>query len=472
MKSTTLILSDHATSGADLLVSIRHLPKGKWTEGIIEQLREAVRDGALRPGVQLPSSRALAEDLGVSRGVVLGAYDQLKAEGFLTAEHGSGTVVADIGTAQSFTAVRIVDRHRQPSNPGVPDPGLFPRKEWLRAYRSAFNDLSGADLRYGDPQGFLPLRTQLADYLGRVRGIRSSPDQILIVNGFAQGLAIIARLLARTGITAIAVEEPGSIGTRNQLQDWGLATPAVDVDEEGLDVESLRATHAQAVLVTPAHQYPTGVALSAIRRRDLLRWVSEEPNRLIIEDDYDAEYRYDHAPIGSLQAANPQQVLTGASISKTLAPALRLGWLVLPTALVESATTIKATFDLGTSVPSQAALAELLRNGSFDRHLRRTRLHYSQKRQAIVARLRNDLPDCNLSGFEAGLNICIQLNPGTDDQSIAAGLKSQGVRCEALSEYQQGKPARSGLVIDLSAIHSLELIIAAIAGDPQLSPTR
>ncbi len=457
---------DWTTNGLDLAVSIVGVPRGHWAAHLVEHLRSAIRAGALRTGVRLPSTRSLSADLGVSRGVVLSVYDQLKAEGYLTAEPGSGTRVAPLPTTLApDPPPERLSPHR-PNSPGLPDTALFPRRDWIRAYSAAFTSLPSADLRYGDPQGYVPLRRELADYLGRARGLAASPHQILIVNGFAQGLAILARILPTVAITTIAVEEPGSRGTRRQLQDWGLATPPVSVDGEGVIVSSLRASGADAVLVTPAHHYPTGVALSPERRRELLRWVQEEPRRIIIEDDYDAEYRYDHAPLGSLQPFNPAQIVTGSSVSKTLAPALRLGWLVLPTNLIERAIGAKAMFDLGVSIPDQAALVELLSSGAFDRHLRRTRQHYRRLRRRVAAQLRQELPECTVTGLEAGLNACLRFDIDVDDRTLAKELLGKGIRCAALGDYQQRSPSSGGLVIDLSAAtaQAISTIAAAVRG--------
>jgi GntR family transcriptional regulator/MocR family aminotransferase len=467
MPRTTLESSDWTTFGRDLLVSVSGTPRGRWASTLCDQLRTPIRAGALRAGVRLPSSRALARDLGVSRGVIVGVYEQLAAEGYLRTRPGSGTVVADVG--HSAPAASASQHPPRPSpvrhNPGLPDVGLFPRKTWLRAYRRALESLPDADLRYGHPQGYLPLRESLADYLGRVRGLRASAEDILIVNGFAQGFALLARMLPRYGVGAIAVEEPGSTGARDQLRDWGMETPPVAIDEQGLMVEELEATAVSAVLVTPAHHYPTGVVLSPERRRRLLEWVRVADGRFIIEDDYDAEYRYDSNPVGSLQPFDPERVITGSSISKTLAPGLRLGWLVLPPALIDAAVRLKATFDLGTGVLSQAAFTELLRSGDFDRHLRHSRIRYRRHRQRLAARLTDASPDLRLSGLDAGLSLCIHIDLG-DDQAVADRLKNAGIRCEALSYYQQRPNPHTGLVLDIATTHDrqLDAVIEAIRG--------
>lgn len=288
--------------GRDLLVSTANVARGAWGTHLCEEIRDAVRTGSLRPGVQLPASRTLAGDLGVSRGVICGVYDQLKAEGYLISRPGSATVVADaVDPSAAQEAGRSAPHLRPPGSPGLPDPRLFPRREWLKAYRTVLDHLPDSELNYPDPQGYLPLREELADYLGRVRGLRTSSENILIVNGYAQGLAVLARVLRQRDINQIAVEEPGSSGTRAQLNDWAISTPPVRVDDQGLDVSSLNDSGARAVLLTPAHHYPTGVVLAPSRRHQLLDWVAQQPDRYIIEDDYDAEYRYDMAPVGSLQ---------------------------------------------------------------------------------------------------------------------------------------------------------------------------
>jgi GntR family transcriptional regulator/MocR family aminotransferase len=358
-------------------------------------------------------------------------------------------------------------------NPGLPDTALFPRGAWLRAYRQAFDALPASELRYGHPQGYEPLRTELADYLGRVRGLRTSAHDLVVLNGFAQGFALLARLLPDLGIGAIAVEDPGSTGARDQLRGWGVATPPIDVDDEGLIVEQLERSGASAVLVTPAHQYPTGVTLGPQRRRQLLAWVRAGERRYIIEDDYDAEYRYDSDPVGSLQPFDPDRVISGSSISKTLAPGLRLGWLAMPGDLTEAAVRIKASFDLGTEVLTQAAFATLLHSGGFDRHLRASRVHYRRQRARLATRLAEAHPDLRVSGLDAGLSLCLHLDLGSD-RHVAGELKQAGVRCEALSYYSQREDAPRGLVLDLVATgeRELDLVIEAISGRDRLGSDR
>ncbi|MDY7103746.1 MAG: PLP-dependent aminotransferase family protein [Actinomycetota bacterium] len=460
---------DWTAFGHDLLVSLADVPRGRWGNHLCEQVRGAIRTGALRPGVRLPSTRNLARDLGLSRGVAVNVYEQLVAEGYLESRPGSATrvaasAVADDETRAAPSAHRPVVNH----NPGLPDLGLFPRAEWLRAYKAALDELTDADLRYGEPQGYEPLRIELADYLGRVRGITAGPDRIVIVNGYAQALSILARLLVSQGRPTIAVEEPGSTGARDQLRAWGAATPPVTVDRDGLVAGQLDATGADAVLVTPAHQYPTGVVLAPERRRRLLDWTTAADG-YVIEDDYDAEFRYDSAPVGSLQPHASDRVISGSSVSKTLSPALRLGWLVLPADLVGPVVQTKLNTDISTATLPQAALTNLLRSGGLDRHLRRCRRHYRRVREQIVSRVAAHVGADAISGADAGLNLCIRFAASVDDRPIANGLRALGVACQPLSHYHQHPPERGGLVLDVPATTTSHLahLEAALANISQ-----
>ncbi|MCP4898766.1 MAG: PLP-dependent aminotransferase family protein [bacterium] len=457
MNRSTSIDNEWTTFGRDLMVSLTEIPKGQWTTHLCRQIRDAIRGGALRPGVRLPSTRALAKDLRLSRGVVVNVYEQLTAEGYLKPSAGSATRVAHeflLKTGSEPVCIHRIGPFVE-HNPGLPDPGQFPRTDWLRAYRTALKKLSDTDLCYGDPQGFEPLRTELSDYLGRVRGVIAKPEQLLVISGYAQGVAVVAQILLGCGIDAVAVEEPGSTGIRHQLVDWGVTTPPVAVDERGLSVLALRATGARAVLTTPAHHYPTGFVLAPDRRHQLLNWVHEGPH-YIVEDDYDAEFRYDHAPISSLQPLAPERIITGSSVSKTLTPSLRLGWLVLPPQLIEQAVRVKISMDLGTPTPSQAAFTEFLRTGAFDRHLRRSRRHYRIRRERIAERLLQFLNPSVLTGTEAGLNICIRIDKHVDDQAISDELRSIGSCCRPLSHYYQHEPQR-GLILDVATTQSTHL---------------
>jgi len=436
-----------ATRGAELHVSVAGIARGRRARHLAEQIREAVLAGRLVAGGSLPSSRALAEDLGVSRGVVVDVYEQLVAEGYLDTGPGRrGTRVS--ARTPSVDPTRQLDGlpRRAGTNPGRPDPALFPRREWLRAYTTAVRTLTDGDLSYGEARGLDALRLELSRYLARVRGIGVDPGQIMIVSGFAQGMVCIVRLLtARFGSPLIAVEDPGSIGSVEQLRAWGARVVAIPVDADGIVTDALEGSGAHAVLVTPAHQYPTGVTLAAHRRVALVDW-ARRTGALVIEDDYDAEYRYDRSALTSLHALMPDRVITGGSTSKSLAPALRIGWLVAPADLVDDLVDIKATLDLATTTLEQAALAHFIANGSLDRHLRRTRAIYRQRRDAVIEAARSLPGVAAVSGIAAGLHVVIRLEADANETAMVDAARSLGLDAQPLTKYCM-RTAEPGLVL-------------------------
>ncbi|MCT2585102.1 MocR-like pyridoxine biosynthesis transcription factor PdxR [Actinophytocola gossypii] len=421
-----------STSSPELFVELdRSRPRGLRAQ-LERNLRDAIRAGRLRPGVRLPSSRTLAADLRITRGVVVAAYHQLTAEGYLTSRQGWGTVVNAITTPREPRS-----RHPRPDGvrhdfrPGAPDVGLFPHAAWARATRTAMRSLPDQALGYGDPAGLPALRETLADYLGRVRGVSCGPDDIVVCNGFSHGLSLLARVLASRGV---AVEDPGHPSWREQL---GAGCHPVEVDDEGLRVDRLAASGAGAVLVTPAHQYPTGVVLSAGRRIDLLDW-ARTSDAYVIEDDYDAEYRYDGHPVGALQGIAPDHVIHVGSLSKSLAPGLRLGWLVVPPALRDEVVAARAHGDGFTASIIQATVAEFVARGDLDRHLRRTRREYRLRRDALIAALRRLLPGSRATGISAGLHVLVRLPEGTDAPRLAATAARHGILVRPLDRYRFG----------------------------------
>jgi GntR family transcriptional regulator/MocR family aminotransferase len=439
-----------STSSPELFVRLdRSRPRGLRAQ-LERSLRDAIRAGRLRPGARLPSSRALAADLRVTRGVVVAAYDQLTAEGYLTSRQGQGTVV---------NAVTRPDppRPRTPApaavrydfRAGDPDVGLFPHSAWARATRGALRSLSGEALGYSDPAGLPVLRETLADYLRRVRGLSCAPDDVVVCNGFSHGLSLLARVLAGRGThqRGIAVEDPGHRVWREQIEWAGAACLPVEVDDEGVRVDQLTASGADAVLTTPAHQYPTGVVLSAARRVALAGWARARGG-YIIEDDYDAEYRYDRQPVGALQGVAPDHVVYAGSLSKSLAPGLRLGWLVVPAALRGELLAARAHGDRFTTSIVQATAAEFIRHGDLDRHLRRTRRIYHQRRDALIAALHEHLPACRTTGISAGLHAVVQLPDGTDATRAADTAARHGILVRPLRPAPApGQPARPPALI-------------------------
>jgi len=401
-------------------------------------LREAVRCGRLVAGAAIPSTRSLARDLGVSRGVIVEAYAQLVAEGYLAVRQGAQTVVA--AGAHEPRAESTVPRAVTPRfdfRPGLPELRLFPREDWERALRSALRNLRPQQLGYPDPVGAPELRQALAEYLSRVRGVQARERQVIICSGCAQALGVAARALARQGVRRIAVEDPGHRDARRLLEDAGLVPIGVPVDERGICVARLERVRVKAALVTPAHQFPSGHVLDPERRRELVAW-ADRAGAYLVEDDYDAEYRYDRNPVGALQGLFPERVVYAGSASKILAPALRLGWLVVPAELMAGAAEAKRIADLGTPLLEQLAYAEMLSRGAVDRHLRRMRIVYRRRRDALLRALAHYLPDWEPHGAAAGLHVLINLPPTVDEASVVRAAERQSVRVYPASEHRIG----------------------------------
>jgi GntR family transcriptional regulator / MocR family aminotransferase len=430
-----------------------------------DQLREAVRGGRLGPGVALPSSRALARELAVSRGVVVEAYAQLAAEGYLVARQGAPTRVSEAATPGPGAAPAPAGERppRFDFRTGRPDVSLFPRSAWLASLRRALRDAPDARLDYGDPRGAPELRAALARYLGRVRGVACDPERVVVTSGMAQGMALFARALAAGGARRIAMEDPSSAPGRAQLASNGLEVVPIPVDEEGLRTKTLETVAVDAVMITPAHQFPLGVVLAPERRAALLEW-SARTGAVVLEDDYDAEYRYDRQPVGAVQGLAPDLVAYAGSTSKTLAPGLRLGWLVVPERLLDAVTAAKESDDLGTPVVEQLALADFLERGELDRHLRRTRSVYRARRDALVSALARLLPGCPPAGVAAGLHLVVYLPAGTDELAVLDGARSRGVGLAGISEHRV-EPGPPALLLGYGRIPepAIEPAVAALA---------
>ena len=423
-----------AISGVDLHLE---LAGHRVRAGLETALREAVQTGRLAPGTRLPSSRALAADLGIARNTVAEAYAQLVAEGWLTAAQGSGTRVASTAVVLPVPAAdgqppagTRVARHNL--RPGSPDLSAFPRAGWLSAARKALSGAPSQALGYSDPRGRPELRSVLAAYLGRTRGVRVAPDRIVVCAGFTQGLALLCQVLPDVGVTKIAVEDYGQPHTAEALAASGLAPVMLGVDDGGAVLDT---THgAQAMLLTPAHQFPLGSVLSPRRRAEAARWAASSGG-LIIEDDYDGEFRYDRQPVGALQALAPEHVIYAGTVSKTLAPGLRLGWLVLPDRLTEAVASAKARSDAHTSSFEQLTLAEFITSGAYDRHVRRVRLAYRRRRDRLVAALAAHAPGVRVTGIAAGLHAVAELGPGQREEQVIARAAARGVAIEGLGGY-------------------------------------
>jgi GntR family transcriptional regulator/MocR family aminotransferase len=427
-----------ATSPPELLISLTPDADVPLRLQVERGLRQAIRSGRLPAGALLPSTRVLATDLGISRGVVLSAYDQLLAEGYLVAERGSATRVAERCAecaADSVPEVRTTATYQYDFRPGVPDMSLFPRNAWLNAMRRTLSVEPAGIFDYPDVRGIEAARASVAAYLNRARAAETRSDRIVLCNGFAQGIRLVSHVLRERGIKAIAVEDPIDADQDTYLNAEGLQQIRVPVDEDGLRVDLLSRTDARAVMVTPAHQYPTGAVLSPSRRTALLEWAVQR-RAIIIEDDYDAEYRYDREPIGSLQGRAPDYVAYIGTASKMLSPALRLGWLALPAQLVDEVARVKFTADRGSPALDQLALADFLDRGELDKHLRKTRQIYRSRRDELVTALREHAPELRVRGVAAGLHLLVEFPHVVDEQRIVEAAAKHSIRVVASRSFR------------------------------------
>jgi GntR family transcriptional regulator / MocR family aminotransferase len=427
-----------AISGVDLHVDLT----GTRVRAALESaLRDAVRTGRLRPGLLLPSSRALAADLGIARNTVAEAYGQLVAEGWLAARQGSGTRVAPRPPARPRPAAVSGQqpRLRYDLRPGSPSVSSFPRSVWLSALRRTLPNAPAAAFDYGDPRGLPDLRTALAEYLARARGVHTDPDRILVCTGFTQGLRLLCDVLRARGASAVAMEAYGQPHHRNLVRGTGLDVTALPVDADGACVDTLGAV--AAAVLTPAHQFPLGPLLVPRRRTQAVTW-AHGYGGLIVEDDYDGEFRYDRRPVGAMQALAPDHVVYAGTTSKSLAPALRLGWLVLPAALVDEAVAAKRMLDGQHGVLDQLAFTDLLRSGRYDRHVRGRRRAYARRREGLLAALRREAPDVRVTGLAAGMHAVLQLPEGTSEDQVVARAARHGLAVDGLGGYRSpGVPA-------------------------------
>ncbi|MGY1584858.1 MocR-like pyridoxine biosynthesis transcription factor PdxR [Streptomyces sp. MN13] len=431
-----------ATLGIDL-----HLEPagGGVRRGLTDALRDAVRTGRLAPGTRLPSSRTLAVDLGLARNTVAGAYADLVAEGWLTARQGSGTRVADRAvpppTRRPAPSPNRTGRPAYSLVPGTPDLASFPRAQWLKAARRALTTAPNDALGYGDPRGRVELRTALAGYLSRARGVRADPDRIVVCAGFAHGLRLLGQILHTRGERALAVESYGLDVHWDLVERAGLRTVPLPFDAAGTGLDGLDGTGAGAVLLTPSHQFPMGVALRPERRAAVVDW-ARRTGGLILEDDYDGEFRYDRQPVGALQDLDPDHVVHLGTASKSLAPGLRLGWMVLPPSLVDE---VRALGGSAVAALDQLTLAEFITSGAYDRHVRAARLRYRRRRDALVAAVAARAPEVTVTGIAAGLHVLLQLPPGTE-QSVVRAAAWQGLAVHGLSRYRH--PRAAGRPVD------------------------
>ena len=447
----------------DLHLDLSDVVGGSLRERVERALREAVRSGRLAPGSRLPSTRALCAQLGVSRGVVVEAYSQLAAEGYLQTRRGGGTSVvgAVLSAGSSGANVMPTGAVHHDLNPYRPALDGFPRGAWLSALTRVLRSIPDERLAYPDPAGAFELRASLAAYLGRVRGVRATPEQILITGGTRQGVELLWSVLVAEGARRVAVEQPGWRGMSETAADAGLLTLPVPVDEHGLVVERLSCEQVDAVALAPAHQFPTGAVLSAARRLKLVEWVRMR-DALIVEDDYDAEYRYDRQPIGSLQGLAPEHVAYTGSTSKTLAPAIRLGWLVLAPQLAEQVAVRQRRRGSMPSTLNQLALSDLIERGELDRHLRRQRRRYSRRREVLLDALARKLPEARVSGAAAGLYVVVGLPDGVSEPAALDAACSRGIAIEGVGGPSPALALGYANLTDAAVIPAVEALAASL----------
>lgn len=437
----------------DLLIELSRDVPVPLHRQIEVSIRDGIRSGRLRLGASLPPTRTMAADLGVSRGVVVEAYQQLVAEGYLNSRTGGYTQIA-IGAdpPATLTPSAPAPAPRIDFGYGRADVIHFPRAAWLRSVRRVLTEAPNERFGYPSGRGIPELHEALADYLNRVRGTSAKPDNVVICNGYAQGIALLVQVLAKSGAKRLAVEDPSSDDDARPIAaSVGLEVVGVPVDNDGIRVDVLDRTDADAVILTPSHQWPTGAVLSAEARAAVLRWASRR-GALVVEDDYDAEYRYDRAPIGAIQGLAPDQVVYAGSASKTLAPGLRLGWLVVPRNLVDDVAEAKIAADRGSPALDQLAFADFLSRGEFDRHLRRMRPVYRRRRHALLRALRERLPDLDPAGVSAGLHLVAWLPSDLDETTVVDGAARRGLGVHGLAPYRISGEGDGGLIFGYATL--------------------
>jgi GntR family transcriptional regulator/MocR family aminotransferase len=437
----------------ELLVELRRDGAVPLHRQIEAAIRAGIRSGRLPLGSSLPPTRTIAADLGVSRGVIVEAYQQLTAEGYLTSRAGGYTQVA-IGPEPATTLARPAraPKPRIDFGYGRADVSSFPRAAWLRSIRRVLTEAPDERFGYLGGRGVPELHDALAGYLNRVRGTAAESANVVICNGYAQGLTLVIQVLARSGARRIAVEDPSADDDARPIAAAaGLDVVGVPVGRDGVQIDALDRIEADALVLTPSHQWPTGGVLAAESRTAVLRWAARR-GALVVEDDYDAEYRYDRAPIGAIHGLAPDRVVYAGTASKTLAPGLRLGWLVVPPHLVDAVAEAKVAADRGSPVIDQLAFADFLSRGELDRHLRRMRPVYRRRRDVLLTALRERLPDLEPVGIAAGLHLVAWLPPDLDEAVIVETAARRGLGVHGVGPYRMAAGGAGGLIFGYAAL--------------------
>ena len=434
-------------TGSDLvlLLELAQRTHGDRGSHLQQSLRDAVRAGRLCAEERLPGSRELAVAARMARGTVVEAYEQLVAEGYLEARSGSGTLVASAalrGAAEPPGTPPGPRRFEVDLRPGFPDLGSFPGDDWAWALARAARSITRGQLTYGSPLGHPFAREAIAGALRRTRAAETTPAAVALGSGFAQCVTLVLAVLAERGVRSLAVEDPGDRSVDDVAHSVGMEVIGIPVDGEGIDVEALAESGAEAVIVTPAHQAPTGAVLSPSRRAQLIAW-ADATGGWVLEDDYDSEFRYDRQPVGALQGVAPDRVILFGSTSKTHAPAIRIGWIAAPGVLLPRLAERKDAADRGSSALDQFAFGLLLDSGRHDRHVRAMRSVYKRRRGALVAALGEWAPWLRLTGIEAGFHGLLQLPSGSAEDDVVERAAERSVALRGLTGYsllQSGLP--------------------------------
>ncbi|WP_459710078.1 MocR-like pyridoxine biosynthesis transcription factor PdxR [Actinophytocola sp. KF-1] len=457
LRSNFVVVSQTNFAWATLL-DVGAREQGRLHDRLARALRTAIRDGRLPEGAAVPPSRALAEELGCSRWVVTEAYGQLTAEGYLSGRVGSATRVAwspDTVPAAQPSRAPVTPPVRYDLSPGLPEVRAFPRRRWADAVRAVTRAVRHDDLGLPDPAGHAAARATIAQYLRRSRGADTGAASVFLCAGITDGLVRTCRALRMRGITDVAVEDPGWGRVRDAAASTGMRLHVVPVDHDGLRVDEVAGTPARAVVVSAAHQFPTGSVLSPARRAALVRW-ARAVDGYVIEDDYDAEFRYDHHPVAVMQGMAPARVFLLGSVSKTLTPALGLGWLVAPAALTDA---LRSANPVAAAPPvlDQLALATFVDRGWYDAHLRASRRRYRARRDLLVRALATAVPAGRVEGTAAGLHVLLHLPDGTDTARVVHAGADAGLLLTDLDEYRTRPSPDRALVLGYGNIGDTEV---------------
>lgn len=485
------------------IISLERLAKLPLYRQLYFQLQEAILAGQLAPGTRLPSTRALAQELQVSRNTTLNAYDQLIAEGYIESKVGSGTCVTHTLPEETVYISRTRKLHNQPPlpadsplepqlsergsrlnsipfvekseprafRPGLPAIDAFPFKLWGKLLQRSWQELDKSQLGYSNVMGYRPLREAIVNYLQTARGVRCTTEQVLITNGAQQALTLSTTVLLNDG-DAAWLENPSYDGAKAALHSVGALIVPVHVDQEGLVVDEgiSQAPDARLVIISPSHQYPLGVTMSLTRRMQLLEWANER-QAWVLEDDYDSEYRYTGPPLAALQGLDRTgRVIYIGTFSKVLFPALRIGYMVVPPSLIAPFRAARAHADRGAALLEQVVLTQFINEGHFARHIRRMRALYAKRQEVLVEVAQEYLGGLlDVQPKETGLHLIGWLPEGVDDEMVSQRLKAQGINTPSLSSYALTPLSRTGLLLGYTAIPVNDIVLGVKRMKPILA---